>query len=151
MDDDELIDPRASARKQRDVEAERRKKAIQEFQQHHPLARLYTMLTYLGWAREDKQWRYVGQFANWACSAYANLSEQEKESLTDALPNPPPYLGEWSTYAWIAYLASLWASRSHRERLRETVSHAIVDGWGADFLPDLIRTVHPSSYGEPPF
>jgi hypothetical protein len=156
--DDPLIDPRAPAgRKQRDVESERRQRAIEQFVNHHPLARLYMAISYLDYARDEKHWFQVGFWANHLCSAYANLDEDYKGFLTynedgeALLPNPPDPLGERSTFAWIAYVASLRAAKSRWQRLREAVAGWITDGWGADFLPTVLRPVSSWDYTEPPF
>jgi hypothetical protein len=151
--DDLLIDPRAPAtpRKQRDVEAERHKKEVNHFYESHPLSRMYTAFQYMVWAREDRNWIMVGMYANALCSAYANLSEADKTLFAEALPNPPDYLGESSSRAWIAYLCSLIASLKRRERLGEAVRSAIVGRRGENFLPPVYRSLSAVDITECPF
>jgi hypothetical protein len=129
--------------------AKQQRKAIEDFTEKHPLARLYKLHFYLTWAREDRSWRMFAQYAKEFADNYANLPNQA--ALEDALPNAPSVLGELSTWAWIAYVASLRASRIGWERLGEELRRAIVESRGEDFLPTVFRTLSTVDYEEPPF
>lgn len=147
-----LVSPHArKERKERDVAAERHKRDISQFQDRHPLARLYRDIIYCTYAREEKNWRQFAIYANDIASCYASLDSQLQETLNDALPHQPDSLGELSSWCWIAYLASLFAITARREFARTEVCDLIVGGWGADFLPVVLRPVSSWNYEEPPF
>jgi hypothetical protein len=131
--------------------ARQTKKHITEFTEKHPLARLYQLHAYLTWAREDRSWRMFGQYAKEFADNYANLNQTTQAVLAPVLPHAPSPLGELSTWAWIAYVASLRAHGAGWERLGAALRRSIVEGWGEDFLPAVFRTLSTVDYEEPPF
>lgn len=138
--------------KERDVAAEREKRSRDQFLARHPLATMYRAIVYIDYAREEKNWRQFAFYANDLCSAYANLDSTLQAWLQEEhLPNPPDELGEFSSWMWLVYLASLKAARGRWQRFREGVSERIVADWGADFLPTVLRPVSSWNYEEPPF
>jgi hypothetical protein len=131
--------------------AKQQRKAITDFQEKHPLARLYQLHFYLTWAREDRSWRLYAQYAKEFTDCYANLSLDAQDALTKVLPHQPPVTGEMSTWAWIAYLAFIRASPAGWQRLGESLRQSIVDGWGEEFLPAVFRTLSTVDFEEPAF
>jgi hypothetical protein len=131
--------------------AKQTRKHIEEFVEKHPLARLYKLHFYLTWAREDRSWRMFGYYAKDFADNYANLNQTTQDVLAPVLPHAPSPLGELSTWAWIAYVASLRAHQAGWERLGAALRRAIVEGWGEEFLPTVWRTLSTVDYEEPPF
>jgi hypothetical protein len=131
--------------------ARQTKKHIEEFTEKHPLARMHQLHAYLTWAREDRSWKMFAQYTHEFASCYANLPTAQKAVFEDVLPYKPDVLGELSTWAWIAYVASLRAHQAGWERLGATIRRAIVEGWGEDFLPAVFRTLSTVDFEEPPF
>jgi hypothetical protein len=147
-----IVSPRKE--KAQKAESARLARAIPHFQDHHPLARLYRAICYIDYAREAKQWYHVGFWANDFCSAYANLDESLKAWLSNdgLLPGEVPVaVGERSAFAWISYITALCLTPRRWERLREGVKERIIDGWGKEFLPTVLRPVSSWDYTEPPF
>jgi hypothetical protein len=131
--------------------AKQQRKAIEDFTEKHPLARLHKLHSYLTWAREDRSWKMFALYAKDFVDNYANLSPEDQAAVEDALINRPSVFGEVSTFAWIAYMASLRASRAGWLRLGETIRGRIVESRGEEFLPTVFRTLSTVDYEEPSF
>jgi hypothetical protein len=131
--------------------AKQQRKAITDFTEKHPLARLYQLHAYLTWAREDRSWAMFAQYAKEFVDNYANLPTALQSDLDPVLPHQPYVTGELSTWAWIAYVAALRAHEAGWERLGAALRRSIVEGWGEDFLPAVFRTLSTVDYEEPPF
>jgi hypothetical protein len=126
-------------------------KAVEDFTEKHPLARVYKLHFYLTWAREDRSWKMFALYAKDFVDNYANLPTAIQSDLDPVLPHQPYVTGEVSTFAWIAYMAALRASPAGWKRLGEELRRSIVEGWGEDFLPAVFRTLSTVDYEEPPF
>lgn len=129
----------------------KRNRAVKQFQEKHPLAQLYISLTYMGWARDDREWLRAGGWADAVASSWASLSDEWKAKLSTVMPNPPDPLGDNSDQAWCFYIGSLWAVKAMRLALIDTIRQLIYDEWGAEYMPLVSKAIPLYKLTEPDF
>jgi hypothetical protein len=149
-----LIDPNAPdppSRKERNIEAERRKRELEKFHAIHPLAEMYKAVNYAIWAREECAWAMAATYLDYACSAYANMTDEDKSRFADVLPRPPDVRGRKSSWAWISYLTALLEHPSRRDALKERVRQVIIDTRDAEHIPFILKEWTEINVVESPF
>ena len=93
-----------------------------------PLPQLLQHIKGLIEARAIPDWAGVAFHACRAVDSWAALTEQERSDLSAALPNSPPFLGEWATLSWVAYICSLVAVPKRRDCLVGALADSVAKG-----------------------
>ncbi len=141
-------------RKERDLGAERSKRAALRFIEIHPLAQMYRAVLYIDIARQRREWYQHGFWANAFCSAFANLDSELQAWLQveGLLPGQlPDAVGERSTFAWLSYITALKSTKERWARLRDALYDRISAEWGEDAVPTVMEPTSNWDYTEPPF
>lgn len=144
-----LIDPSAP-RKIQGTQKRMETLRIQNFQDKHPLARMYRTFHYMLWAREDGYWRTAAENADFFVRGFASLSTDLRVQFEAVIPDcPDPVKGSWPE--WCLYLGFLLASKSRREAIAALLEQSIIDGWGVEAIPTIYRTLSSIVVEEAPY